>query len=187
MVWNLVALEPDADRWLVIRPLLAQLGYRAVAVQDVRALESVVDAYDVDVVLIRPVGKISEHCRLAALLRKTGTRVFVTAEVSRPRILSLYYALGEQTRTLRPEPRQLGLDILHHAQERIDLLPPIPEFGQPMHAANTVAAAPKHAAANSMAPKPKSTERSPSRPGTNSDRIATEMLESIRLPTSAVG
>ncbi|MEM6994535.1 MAG: hypothetical protein AAF721_28725 [Myxococcota bacterium] len=175
MVWNLVALEPDSNRWLVLRPALGQLGYRAVAVDNVRALESVLDAFDVDAVLIRPIGDLEEHTRLVARLKRMGTRVFVTAEIRRPQILSLYYALGDQTRTVRPAPLAVGTDMLRHARQRVDQLPPVPEFGQGTTAANDPP----------LVRLDETTEREPSKPALHADRVVPERLHWIQLPAVA--
>ncbi|MBL4687171.1 MAG: hypothetical protein JKY37_21420 [Nannocystaceae bacterium] len=177
MVWNLVALEPDSNRWLLLRPVLGQLGYRAVAVDNVRALESVIDAFDVDAVLIRPMGDIEEHARLVERFRRTGTRVFITAEIRRPQILSLYYTLGDQTRTVRMAPIALGTDMLRHARERVDRLPPVPEFGGVAVAANQ----------RPVARLSENTERAPVRPALRGDHVAPERLKWIRLPAVVNG
>lgn len=177
MVWNLVALEPDSQRWQFLRPVLGRLGHRAVAVQNVRAVESVVETFDVDAVLIRPVGSLQEHRRLAALLRKTKTRVFVTAEVRQPRILSLYYALGDQTRTVRPAPMELVSDMIRHADAQVDLLPPVPMFDHCDVAANEP----------SLLRLAETTEREPGQPQCRTDHVASDRLAFIQLPAVAVG
>lgn len=175
MVWNLVALEPDAKRWLTLRPILSRLGYHAVAVQDVRAVESLIDAFDIDIALIRPIGSLQEHARLAGLVRETGTRVFVTAELARPQVLSQYYALGDQARTVRLDAVALATDLVRHARERVDLLPPVPPFDADRGAAN-----------DGPVPWPsETTERAPTRPQGKADCIETSRLMSIRAPGAA--
>ena len=175
MTTTLVALEPDADRWQELRPRLASIGMPGVAVDGVRGVESVIANFGIDAALIRPVGDIDDHRRLVAMLRDEGTRVYVTAEISQPQILALYYGLGDQTRTVRPDPALLVDDILLHARQNVDLLPPIPEFGQVSGVANE---APRLC-------RLEITERDPVRPEVVADRVAPGAIDWIRLPAAS--
>ena len=174
MSTTLVVLEPDAARWQELRPRLSRIGMPGIMVDEVRGIESVIASYGVDAVLIRPIGDINEHRRLVSMLRRKGTRVFVTAEIAQPQILSLYYGLGDQTRTVRPDPAQLVDDIQRHAHQDVDLLPPLPEFGQVMGVANEPPLL-----------RMEITEREPVRPRTRVDRVSTGRLEHIRLPAAS--
>ena len=176
MVWNIVALEPDSDRWLTLRAVLGRLGHRAVAVDSVRGIESVLDAFEVEGVLIRPVGNLEEHRRLAQHLSTLGTRVYVTAEISQPQILALYYALGDQTRTVRMHPAELANDMPRHARETVDRLPPLPEFGIATTAANDAP----------LVRIDSATERAPSRPR-RKETIHPDRLRDIRSAVAHVG
>jgi len=168
---TLVVLEPDAVRWEQLRPRLARIGMPGVAVDEVHAVETMINAYGIDAVLVRPIGDIEDHRRLVAVLRREGTQVFVTAEISQPQILSLYYGLGEQTRTVRPDTEQLVEDLQRHAHQDVDLLPPLPEFGQVTGVANEPPLL-----------RLEITERDPMRPAVRADRVATGLLDQIRLP-----
>lgn len=173
MSTTLVALEPDADRWDELRPRLSRIGMPGVAVGEVRGIESVIASYGVTAVLVRPIGNTDEHRRLVSMLRRTGTRVFVTADIAQPQILSLYYGLGNQTRTVRPDPAQLVDDIQRHAHHNVDLLPPLPEFDRVMGVANEPPLL-----------RMEITERDPIRPQTRVDRVSTGRLGQIRLPAA---
>ena len=134
--WNLVVLDPDSNHWQLVRGMLERMGHRPIAVDSIEGLESVLDAYDVESVLIRPVGDLEDHRRLARRLQRLGTRVFVVADITALRVLSIYYALGDQTRTVRPHPAELAADMIRHARRLVDALPPVPEFGTHVVAAN---------------------------------------------------
>jgi len=177
MVWNLVALEPDAKRWLALRPILGQLGYRAVAVRDVCAVASLLVSFEVPMLLIRPIGDLQEHSRLIALIRKLGTRVFVTAEIAQPQILSQYYALGEQARTVRADPLAVASDLVRQARERVELLPTAPPFDASASPAN-----------DAPIPYRESTERAPGRPLSEPDHVATDAFpphSALRAPVAS--
>lgn len=174
MSTTLVVLEPDAARWQDLRPRLSRIGMPGIAVDRVRGIESVIVSHGIAAVLVRPLGDIDEHRRLVSALRRRGTRVFVTAEIAQPQILSLYYGLGDQTRTVRPDPAQLVDDIQRHAHQDVDLLPPLPEFGQVAGVANEPPLI-----------RMETTERDPIKPRMRVDRVSTGRLELIRLPAAS--
>lgn len=174
MSTTLVAFEPDANRWQDLRLRLSRIGMPGIAVDRVRGIESVIASYGVAAVLVRPIGDIDEHRRLVSMLACKGTRVFVTAEIAQPQILSLYYGLGDQTRTVRPDPAQLVDDMQRHAHHDVDLLPPLPEFDHVAGVANEPPLI-----------RMETTERDPIKPRARVDRVSTGRLDFIRLPAAS--
>lgn len=114
MSWNFVALEPDSQRWQQIHGALTELGHRAIAVANTAELAAVLEAFRIDAVLLRPLGDLDSHRPVLNRLRRSGSAVYVTAEPGDPRVLSAYYALGDRSRVVRPEPDDLVIDLQRH-------------------------------------------------------------------------
>lgn len=112
---DFVALEPDPERWQIIRSGLKAIGRDGVAVSTPTALAAVLATCTVEEVLIGPHGTADEHAQALMFLRSRaaeGTRIRVVGDRGAPRRVAEYLRLGPRVRVIEPSEASMStLDL----------------------------------------------------------------------------